>query len=161
MWYGWRFDTVISGYLLSIPLVVSAWTAFTGKGRLWTLRFSHYWLLITYLLSFAICATDIPYFAHYFTRLDVAVFQWVDSPKLMIGMVLGEIRYAIFILLFLAISIAWFFIMKSIFQGREPLKVVSPHKRFPSHMAKVITFIILSAFCLLAIRGRIDKKSPI
>lgn len=160
-WYGWRFDTVISGYFLSIPLVVSAWTAFTAKGRFCTLKFSHYWLFITYLMAFMICTTDIPYFSHYFTRLDVAVFQWVDSPKLMIGMVVGEIRYAIFILLFLAIGITWFFILKSIFRDRGTLSSVSPYKRLSTLIAKIITFIILSAFCFLAIRGRVDKKSPI
>ncbi|MGC8864933.1 MAG: LTA synthase family protein [Bacteroidales bacterium] len=159
--YGWRFDTVISGYLLSFPLLLTSFCYVFKIIPRWITYTIKYWITFNYLIAFAICAADIPYFAHYFSRLDIAVFQWIDSPKLMLGMVLGEMRYAIFLVLFLLLGTTWILVINRIFRQHKSANGYQTKSKSLSIYARIIIVVVLGGVCFLAIRGRIEKKSPI
>jgi phosphoglycerol transferase MdoB-like AlkP superfamily enzyme len=157
---GLRFDTVVSGFLLALPLLVlSIMAGFRRESKAVHALVSFY-LWLTYSISFFGCAADIPYFAHYYSRLTVAVLQWTDSPGFMARMVLQDRNYHPFILLFLISCLLWALVIKKswkILTGKEQRQ-----DGLAVHILKTAGLSLLAAFLVfLGIRGRIEHKSPI
>jgi hypothetical protein len=76
---GWRFDTVISGYILFFPLLfLSIFSSFNRSKKL-LYNIIHYFIFIFFSLAFALCALDIPYFNYYFSRLTIVILSWTDN----------------------------------------------------------------------------------
>ncbi len=160
LWNGFRFDTVISGYLLAVPcvLIFSSWLS--GRIPFLLMRFVRIYLSVVYILAFTLCAIDIPYFNHYFTRLDVAVLQWAGTPRLMAAMVFAEVLHWVFIGVLVAAGYLWIRLMSAIVPTGYPAESTRPTGRamFLWQLLAVLMFFGLN---FLAIRGRIEKKAPI
>jgi phosphoglycerol transferase MdoB-like AlkP superfamily enzyme len=157
---GWRFDTVISCYVIALPFLL-LWIAMYLQRR-WRKLFrkiSFWTITLGFTFSFFICAIDIPYFQHFFSRLSVAAFQWTESPLFVMKMTVQEPRYWWPIIPFLLSLVFFFKFQILIFRRFE-----GTHEASLS-VAKTVQSIILSIFCALlifiGIRGRIEKKSPI
>jgi len=160
LWNGFRFDTVISGYLLAIPtlLILTAWLV--GRIPSGLLQFVKIYLSVVYILAFTLCAIDIPYFNHYFTRLDVAVMQWAGTPRLMAAMVFSDVFHWVLIVFLLAGGYLWVKFLARVFTPGNKAGIIRPASRDVFfHQIFVVLFFLGMNF--LAIRGRIEKKSPI
>ncbi len=159
---GWRFDTVISGYLLALPMVILSFGEFFPNARNYFAMVSKWIILITYSLAFMVCFADIPLFQQFGNRMNMSAFQWFDSPWFVIKMVFGEIRYWIFLIPLIIFIGAWFYLVNK-FHKRFLLKSSVFKNGFSAQ--KLSTFISLTilfwALLFLGIRGRIEKKSPI
>lgn len=148
---GLQYDTVISAYILAVPLLVT----FTLKLRetqhsLWY-QLTHIFVATLFLLSFFICCADIPYFRHNFCRLDITVFNWFDSPKQVVGMILAEPSYFTFLILFIGVCIGYTK-LANVFYRRYLLN--STHGG--SVQNKAVFLLCFIPLFFLAIRGRID-----
>ena len=110
--YGFRFDTCISCYILTLPFVILSLGFFFSPLRKVFFFFSFYLLIILYCIAFFICCADIPYFNHFSSRITTASLLWVDSPMFMLKMILETFSYWIYLLSFLGLCVkfAWLLI---------------------------------------------------
>lgn len=159
-WMGFRFDTVISGYLLALPallLIMAGFIPFVQK----TIKHLVFWFInLTYLLAFFISAADIPYYHHYGSRLNSAALQWIDSPDIMFGMISQEKTFWPFFILWMLMIGFFMYYHRFVFRKTNFFlgKLCANRKVF---IGSLIISIFFLGFIMLAIRGRIEKKSPI
>lgn len=159
---GWRFDTVISGYLLSLPLVLMSIAEFFKKSRKLFANTSKWIIIILYSIAFLICFTDIPFFQQFGNRMNMSAFQWFDSPKFVFKMIFGEIRYWIFIIPFFGFIWAWYYLIKRSFKKFSSRDSFFSEGFSASRIMVYLPITILFwGLLFLGIRGRIEKKSPI
>ena len=76
---GLRFDTVISCYLLSFPILYIIVGSIAGIRKPVYYKIIHILISALYVICFFACAADIPYFKYFFTRLNASALAWMDS----------------------------------------------------------------------------------
>ncbi|MDO9511717.1 MAG: sulfatase-like hydrolase/transferase [Bacteroidales bacterium] len=159
-WMGFRFDTVISGYLLAIPallLIVVYYIPFLQKA----VKCVVFWFVnVIYSLVFFLSAVDIPYYQHYGSRLNSASLQWIDSPEIMLGMVAQEISYLPYFVLWISVVCGFVFYHRFVYLRMAMYRINFTKNRKWIPGSIVISILFLGVI-LLAVRGRIEKKSPI
>jgi phosphoglycerol transferase MdoB-like AlkP superfamily enzyme len=153
---GVRFDLVISGYIMLLPfMVVSVLYLFNLKaGFIYQLLF--YTVFILYMISFVICAADIPYFDQFLSRFSVEAFQWMDTPKVVLQMILQEPRYYLIIIPLIILAVIFYRFLRTIF---KPLK----HGLLTrgNYILIIAVTLISLALIFIGIRGHAQKKKPI
>jgi phosphoglycerol transferase MdoB-like AlkP superfamily enzyme len=159
---GFRFDTVISGYILVVPFILlSGASLFLNRNKV-IYKLVTVYLGVAYTLAFAICIMDIPYFIHYFSRLSYAILIWKDTPSFMFNMVFQEIGYWIYIIPFLiSCVLLWYILIRLYKKNTSPVPL---NEKLSSrvHYFKVAGFSLLVLVILfIGIRGRVSIKSPI
>ena len=155
---GWRFDTVVSGYILLLPLVfLSIWRISETKNT-WVAKASYYLVNSSYFVVFFICLVDVPYFNVFSNRLNVTVLNWSGHASFALRMVAKEPMNWAYFMLFLALCYGFYFQSRKVFYRVVlPEKIVFTSKRRTVALVSIF-FLGLS---LLAIRGRLVEKSPI
>ena len=154
---GWRFDTVVSCFMLALPLILLAIGEFAHIIKKGYYGVIHYLTMTLYTICFLTCAADIPYFCYFFMRFDVSAFTLADSFGATAGMILGEPRYAVFLLVFIAVAVGWWFLGRLIYR-----RVLLAHLDERLHLAWGIGLTLLLAFMVFAgMRGQLRSKSPI
>lgn len=151
---GLRFDLVIAGYLLALPLLVMSVLSFTGGMRPWVVRMVRGFMLVTISLAFLACAVDIPYFGQFFQRLSVSAFMWLDDPHFVFGMIAEEPRYWLAVVPFVVAVLALRYGLRRILPGPLPLNR-------PATPGNIALSAVMLGLVFLGIRGRVDEKSPI
>lgn len=159
---GFRFDTVISGYILALPLILLAFASiFRWENKIFY-RFITSFIILFYIIAFVICAADIPYFIYYFSRLTIAVLNWIDSPAFMFKMVFQEFKFFIFVILFFIVAALFAYLIiklhKKILMKKRFNKSISG-KRFV--LLNIVVSLVSFSVLFIGIRGRIEQKSPI
>lgn len=157
---GFRFDTVISGYVLIAPLVLMWLVELAGWMRRGFLYGVHLFLSVAYGICFFGCAADIPYYKNYNTRLNASILSWTDSPAFMVKMVIQDWGFLAFLLLFIFILIIWVVLLKRIYKRfSSQLSVLQsqPRHNFP----KIALGLLSIGLLFLGIRGRMNEKTPI
>ncbi len=159
---GWRFDTVISGYILMLPLLLLTIGGFLMNHRAYFELPIKIFVTILYIVSFLICFADIPFFIHFGNRFNMLAFQWFDSPIFVLKMIASEYRYWLATVPFVLFSFVWYKWIHFLF--KRHLKRESFFKS-GFQLKKVLIYSFLSLFFMgltfLGIRGRIEQKSPI
>lgn len=152
---GFRFDTVVSGYLLCIPVLVLFLTGFFKREFRWIYLLMFYFTGTLYTAAFLAGSADIPFFKHYFSRLSTAVFNWGGENKFIFEMITGEKSYFIYFIFFLFISgTFWYIYVKYL---KKVLLASSEYRP----LRNAVYFLIFAPVLFIAIRGRIEAKSPI
>ena len=153
---GWRFDTVVSCYLLALPLLMAI------VGEIARIRARGYYLtmhIITvtlYTLAFFACAVDVPFFSYFFTRLNAVAMNEVDSFGIVLHMIVSEPVYLLGLAAFLALAVGYAFLMRWVF--RRLLASGGQHMKTGWAIALAV-LLLFSGF--VGMRGRLSKKSPI
>jgi phosphoglycerol transferase MdoB-like AlkP superfamily enzyme len=155
--YGFRFDTSISCYILSFPFVILSLGSVLRPFRKAVLFFSHYLLIILYIVAFFVCCADIPYFNHFSSRISTASLLWVDSPMFMVKMILGTFSFWIYLLPFFGLSMLF---VRQINKAKQKAKEEVAQQTNLFSVKSLVYFLLLAPFLFLGIRGRIAKKSP-
>ena len=154
---GYRFDTVISGYILSVPLVLLMLTGIISSATKIIQGIIFFWLYILYLLSFFICAADLPYFLQFNSRITVSILSWTDTPGMMLKFVFTDIRYYPYLILFFLLAFLFY-------KGLKKIKSNSLEKETAGDTGKarrLVFYVLAAALLFVGIRGRIGEKSPI
>lgn len=150
---GLRFDIVICGYLLLLPYLLLTLNSFVFHSKRIN-QITFYLIFTLFAVSFAVSAADIPYFVQFFSRFSVTAFEWLDSPKVVFNMILGEPRYWLYIIPFILLNIVFFKRLKRILQPTN----FSSGNQIPLRILASVLFI---GIMFIGIRGRLEKKSPI
>lgn len=93
---GLRFDTVVMGYLLTLPFLLLAIDGVAGWNSKFIYRLVNALVIIGVVATFFIHATDLPFFHHFYTRLSTSVMISTftgDSGSMLSGMILQEWRF--------------------------------------------------------------------
>jgi len=155
---GVRFDVVVSSYIISVPFLLSAVSCLIRRNenlhKIAT-AISKYYLIVLFSLSFAVSAADVPYYNHFFARLSVAAFQWIDSPEFVVKMIFQEPRYWFIVVLLTILLFAFAKLVDKIVIAFNRNKCVI--NRYVM-LSSSLLFIVL---IFIGIRGRIEEKSPI
>lgn len=110
MLLGLRFDVVICGYILILPLIALLIAELLGYLRPAALRLTNVFICILFTLALFICSADIPFFKNYNNRLNVSVLNWMDSPAFMARMIWEDKALLSWLLFFIAIAALFIFI---------------------------------------------------
>ena len=152
---GWRFDTLVSGFILFIPLImiiIGVWTRIRAKAYY---AVAHHFTVTLFILSFVACASDIPYFLYFFTRLNAMVVNWIDSPATVVSMIVKEPSYIGFSLLFIAVAVGYWFWMRRLWR-----RLLKPESQPMPIAWGIVVSVLLLGGCMLGMRGRLAKKAP-
>ncbi|MDR3180806.1 MAG: sulfatase-like hydrolase/transferase, partial [Prevotellaceae bacterium] len=160
LWMGVRFDTVISCYILFFPVVIGTVLLWLGRLTPWMLRIGYAIVTLLFSISYFLCAIDIPFFNHFFMRLNSSIFMWMDHLGMVSRMIFTEPRFVLFLFVFIFLTGIYVFLMWRI---RRSHLLCLPHTRkwTPNVLLWVGMGLLLWGVMFLGIRGRIAKKSPI
>lgn len=155
---GWRFDTAISGYLILPAFVLLAFWRISKSESSILPKITYFYLNTVYILAFFICMVDVPYFAVFSARLNVAVLAWTSNLGFGISMIVQEPINWAYVFVFLSLSYVFYYHSRKAFY-----RIVLPEKTIFTYRRR--TVVLLSVFFLglliLGIRGRLTEKSPI
>ncbi|MBU1114460.1 MAG: LTA synthase family protein [Bacteroidetes bacterium] len=151
--FGLRFDIVISGYILLLPILfLFVLDIFKYKSKITSLIMFGF-IFTLFSLSFIIAAADIPYFNQFFSRITIDAFQWIDSPLIVVKMILQESKHFLFLILTIILIYVYYKFSKNILDNRTIYKIKTS--------LKIPLYLLLLLVMFLGIRGRIGVKSPI
>lgn len=93
---GLRFDTVVMGYVLTLPFLLLALDALAGLNSRLIYRIVFGLVTLGMVSVFFICAADLPFFHHFYTRVSTSILISADkggNNDMLSGMILQEWRY--------------------------------------------------------------------
>ncbi len=161
MWMGFRFDTVISGYILALPAVVLVFAElFKVLGRR-LLLFFHWFVAILYSLSFFICTADIPFFNNYNNRLNITILNWTSSPGFMIKMIVQDKVLLGYFFFYVVLTVSFIVVLTRVYKKYADLLKDVKVNPIPGFVWKYSISLVFFSLMFLGIRGRTDEKSPI
>lgn len=152
---GINFDTVTSCYLFSHMVLLIAIQQMSRNNFSRLLRALRLLHSILFALAFLICCADIPYYKQFGNHLNKEFLLWIQSPKIVMGLIFSNFMYWGFLLLFVAFLYLNSKVLKRIY-SRIPDRPHSNHKG-----AAIIVFLIFGLLTFVGMRGRIAAKSPI
>ena len=97
---GFRFDTVVSCYLLLFPALLLLNNLLKKHKSYLVIRIVARYTIIVYCVAFFVCCVDIPYFRHYLTRVTISILNWSNNPMFMLKMVFQDLPNYFFLALF-------------------------------------------------------------
>ena len=107
---GLRFDTVITCYLLALPMllltIASLYQPFLKLCR----YIVTIWVSLLFPITFFLSAANIPYYLQFNRSIDASIINWFDEPEFVISMVLKENSFFVYVLAFmlvLALFVYW------------------------------------------------------
>lgn len=166
LFMGWRFDTVVCCYFLTLPLLMMAIGEIARIRSRGYYLVAHYITVILFIIGFFACAADIPYFCYFYSRLDVVALSWVDSFGVMMSMIFTEPAYVIYLVAFIAVAVGYWFLMRWLF--RRQFKDLQRDKdggegniRFLPRSWAIVLTVVLALATFAGMRGRLVAKSPI
>lgn len=93
---GIRFDTVVMGYILTLPFLLLAIDAFAGWNSKLLYRIVFGLVTLGVVTALFICAADLPFFHHFYTRVSTSILISADkggNNDMLSDMILQEWRY--------------------------------------------------------------------
>jgi phosphoglycerol transferase MdoB-like AlkP superfamily enzyme len=160
LWMGVRFDTVISCYILFFPVVIGTVLLWLGRLAPCVLRIGYTVVTFLFSVSFLLCAIDIPFFNHFFTRLNSSIFTWMEHPGMVFGMIFTEPRFVLFLFVFVILAGLYIYLMRRIRISHLSC-LPETRKRTRNVLLWVGMGLLLWGVMFAGIRGRVSKKSPI
>ncbi len=153
---GLQFDTVVSGYILAIPLVIYFFTSLFVEPGNYLNRIIFWFIFLLYSLSFIVICADIQWFNHQQTRITTAALEWTESPGMMFGIIFKDPLNYPYLLLLVALIITFYF-----FERRNFKRQFSGFQLKKKLLTVTLIYFLSFGLTFLAIRGRVAIKSPI
>jgi phosphoglycerol transferase MdoB-like AlkP superfamily enzyme len=154
--YGLRFDLAIACYL-ALPVVVIGHLPAVGLWYSYRLRKIVLWVLtIVLAVTIFVLLAEYEFFREFQTRYNQLAFQYLDQPKIVVGMVWYNypvVRYVLFcLLLTAACGLTVYGIMRLCFgrgeQKRQPVSVIG----------EIAQFAVLIGLMIIAMRGGLQSE---
>ncbi len=144
--YGFQFDLMVSSYLIFPIFLLLVLSFFHSKQRrLYTLAF--WFTFVFFSIAFIISGADIPYFNNFFLRFNANAFEWLNTPLIVVKMILFEPRFRYILLPIVLILWIFYKIVKKIYRQK-------PEHIYPLQRKDIIIF---SVFGLLMLGGILLK----
>jgi len=158
---GWRFDTVISCYLMSLPAVLISLFHVFYKVTKALLNIVYGYLLLLYTLAFLICCIDIPFFTHFFKRLNDTLFNWSNHNSFGFKMVLEDKSFYSYLIVFFLLLFGYSFVMLRLLKLHKKLLVNYAVITKRQSALTLFSALVFWGLIFIGIRGRTSPKTPI
>ncbi len=154
---GWAFDSLITSYILVLPLLFLFFYSFFSKHyspKLW--RNIGRFTLFLLIPIFAILFINIPNFKYHNAPLSLSDFEYLKYFKTTVGMIISEASYWLYFICFLIfilalhLSIRWI-AKKTILKAPQAVA-----KKLPL----TLLFLLLIGFSFIGMRGSL-KRYPL
>ena len=154
--HGVWFDNVTACYILLLPLAVGFICAlFNYFGRRLYQALTTF-ILVFYLIAFALSAANIPYFRYFFKNINSSVLNWMEYGTTTLEMMFQEPSYWIAIAGFFFLSAAYIYLVKKGFAFY--INKLAEIKKERYSLARILGVFVIGAgsvgLCLFGIRGR-------
>jgi len=154
---GFQFDTVISMYILALPLLLLFINnlVFNNKHRVITVV---KWLVnIFYTIVLFISSADIPFFHHFNYRLNSAALMWTDSIDVAVSMIVQDPAYWGVLIPFIILIVGFYMLNQ-----KFVIHLLKLNKSKNHWIKEVTLFILIGGVCFLALRGTTDfSRNPL
>lgn len=160
MFMGFRFDTVISGYILALPLLVLSLAAIIGYQRGWLHTATLHYLVSLYSAAFVICAADLPFYDHFLSRITITALAWTNTPGFMVAMIAQDPTYYPYMALMAVVCIPFIILLRG-FRARILDRPSDGRLRGRRLSLTVLLSLATMLVTFIGIRGRVAGKSPI
>lgn len=153
---GLWFDNVIACYIMILPTALLLCCTALGYVRRWQYRFAQLWASAFFVLTMAISAANIPYFAYFFKNINASIFEWTDYVGTTTGMLLGERSYIGYILLFFVMAALYTWILWRLM--RASWHTLSDEEKGAArpwlYAVRIVAALVVVGLYLVGIRGR-------
>ncbi len=160
---GFRFDAVITCYILALPILILSITTSFGYKRGWLNTFLISYFSITTAISLLFSLANIPYYSQFNKTINSSIFNWIDDLGFVSKMILQESSFVIYLILFIALMVVVVLAIKKIthffFSNRVSSSTNSSKGRYLTF--NITLSVILLGLCFIGGRGRLEQKSPI
>ena len=155
LFMGLRFDAVINGYLLALPLLVFFFFSFSDKYESAPAGMLMVFISVVYPLAIFIHCADLPWFSHSQTRLTAAALAWTDTPGMMLKIIFEDVYNYPFLVLLILLVVLFIRLVRK-------LKNRAWKSEGSLSRSGTIAFYLFAMLLMFAgIRGRVAIKSPI
>jgi len=161
-WMGFRFDTVISCYVLIAPVVIGMFFSLFQFYPKALFKGIFIYCCVVFSVTLLVCAANIPYFNVFFKNINASIWNWIDEPAFVAEMIVKESRFWIYFIVYLIVNFAFCFALYKVYRYFWN-KVKNIEQRFNYRFSLYSFFIgiLLLGVCFIGGRGRIELKSPI
>lgn len=150
---GLRFDCVVAGFALALPILLVSIATFVGKNNRWFAKTVAIVTSIILIPTFAVCAADIPYFNQFFIHFNSAAFDGLEgNMTLVMKMIFEEVRFWIMIVPAIIVAIVFYIATHRILTTTKPWTK-------GQYIAKTISTIVLLFLMFAGMRGNLNFKT--
>ncbi len=152
---GIQFDNLIGCYVIVLPLfVLSALALFNLISRI-SIKIFNVYFIVFYTLIFALSAADIPYFQYFFAHIGGSVFNWTGFGATTAGMLFQETSYYIYFALFVALVVAFSFVVRRF--GKKALAQKSTNLKGKDYLIYIPLTIVVWGLSFCGVRGGFER----
>lgn len=150
------FDNVIACYISIIPLtLLSIFISFNRVSKV-IISLCNYYYIILFGLTFAISASDAPYFNYFFKHINSSIFNWKEEGGEALAMITQEVSYYLYFAIFLILFSAFIFTVIKIGKKTSKQTIIEDYKK--NRILYISICCILIGACILGMRGRIGRN---
>lgn len=160
-WYGFRFDSVISGYILILPFIILSIFSFFKINYTLPYLLSLFLIIPLYITAFIVTSINIPYFKYYFANTTSVILNWMSDFSFIVRMIAGDLFMVGFVILFLLLSLLFVYIILKFYRNIKTVVENTNKLSVLFFVKRLFLFIFFFLLIFLAIRGRVEEKSPI
>jgi len=159
---GLRFDTVIACYIMALPVFLTTVFFLLKRFPVFVLRVIYFFIGLLFIGAFVICCFDIPFFNHFFSRLNNTIFNWNGHAAWGIKMIFQDPKYFGFFFVLGGFSTVFLYVLRKIRKRHQQyLPTPADEVRKKHYFVFGPSILLLFGFVFLGIRGRAEEKSPI
>jgi phosphoglycerol transferase MdoB-like AlkP superfamily enzyme len=155
-WYGLRFDLAIACYI-ALPLLVIAHVPGFGFWTQQRLRRIAFWIMTAVVIGIVfILLAEYEFFREFQTRFNQLAFQYLDQPRIVVGMAWYNYPVLRYVLICLAVAAGWALSLYAI--SRVCFGRIG-QKHAPVHLVGQIgQYIALIALVVIGMRGGLQHE---
>ncbi len=142
---GFRYDLLVSGFILIIPYLLLVLYDYTHKKVFQKTAFL--WVFLLFAVVFMMTAGNVVYFNKFFKHIDSQTLEWFDQPLTVLGMIFQEPSYWYMIVIFVVVLYIYYKLLIRIFKNTTQKNISS----VKSGLVYFIGFI----FVFFSLRGTI------
>ncbi len=162
LWMGFRFDTVVCCYFLSLPALVLFITELLNLPVRRIQKPVSIFIQFLFGIAWLLASADLPYFKNYNNRINLSILNWMDHPMFVFKMIFQESSFFIYFILYLVLLWVYIFFAKKINYIPSSSTPVNSAKRASSLVFyKSVVYLFFCLLLFIGMRGRIAQKSPI
>ncbi len=144
LWGGILYDTVVSAYIFSVPVLLLMF--YEWKGRELLKKIALYWILTGYTLAFVLSAAHVVYYGKFYQFITIHDLHWFVNFPTVFKMIASEPHYW-FVVIPFALLI-WFFYRRV----KKYFRQYDHRQRF--YVRRKWAYVFLIPVLFLAMRGR-------
>lgn len=141
---GLQFDAVVISFGMMPVLIFTILYYFIHNEKLFLFIIKS-WLYVYFTICFFFLSASSPYFNYNFSHISIAMFNWIDTPFMMIKQVITDWKYAMYLVIFIISVCLFIWIVNRLY------KSISFEKK---SVQILLIFAILMFFTFIGMRGR-------